>query len=156
MFAYRLDGLDQLQVSMTQLQQMDEETLWSIIQPAAELLKTRMQEMISRLFKRRTGSLYDSIEVRRKTGKDGGVYALVGPNDKPHPKSSTGARKARAQGGRGGHFRGTNAEVGYILEHGSARIPARHWMENACAESEEEVRQLLEQGWSAAVDAAGL
>ena len=156
MMNMRIDGLGRLEVSFLQLQALSEDQIWDIIAPAAEILKTRMQDVISRMFKEHTGSLRESIEIRRKVHKGGAVYALVGPNDKKHPKSTQGKRKPRAQGGGGGHFSGTNAEVGWILEYGSARIPAKHWMETAATEAEEELYSVLEEGWDAAITAAGL
>lgn len=163
MFSFHVDGLDRLEVSFLQLQALDDDQIWDIIAPAAELLKTRMQDVILRLFRQRSGSLHDSIEIRRNkhTGSQGGgVYATIGPDQKKHPGSSTGKRKSRhspsKSGGGGGHYAGTNAEVGWILEYGSARIPARHWMETACTEAEEEIYQTLEAGWDETVAAAGL
>ena len=123
----RIEGLDRVEVSFASLAALSEDEIWGMIEPAAETLKTRMQESIDRLFRARSGSLRASIEVRRKKAREGAVYALVGPNDKKHPKSTQGKRKRRGpKGGGGGSYAGTNAEVGWILEYGSARIPARH------------------------------
>lgn len=156
MINYHVDGLDRLSVSFIQLEQLSENQIWDIIAPAAEMLKDAMQSVIRRMFNQRSGSLHDSIEVQRRISKSGAVFALVGPNQAPHPKATRGKRKPRAQGGGGGHFAGTNAEVGWILEYGSVRIPARHWMETACTETEEQLYQTLEAGWDETITAAGL
>lgn len=155
MINYHVDGLDRLSVSFIALEQLSEDQIWDIIAPAAEKLKAAMQGVIRRMFNQRSGSLHDSIEAQRRISKGGAVFALVGPNQAKHPKATQGKRKPRAQGG-GGHFAGTNAEVGWILEYGSVRIPARHWMETACTETEEELYQTLEAGWDETITAAGL
>ena len=156
MMNFHIDGLDRLSVSYASLSQISDDELWAIIEPAANTLKDKMQETISALFTQRSNSLHDSIEVKRKLSKGGAVYALVGPNDKKHPKSSTGKRRARAQGGKGGSSSGTNAEVGWILEYGSQRIDGFHWMEQSVTATEEELLGILEAGFNAACEAVGL
>ena len=156
MMDLHVDGLDRLSVSFLQLQQLSEDQIWDIIAPAAEQLKAAMQGVIERMFKQRSGSLRESIEVQRRLSKGGAVFALIGPNQAKHPKATQGKRKPRAQGGGGGNFAGTNAEVGWILEYGSVRIPAKHWMETACTETEEQLYQTLEAGWDETLTAAGL
>lgn len=156
MMNFHIDGLDRLSVSYASLSQISDDELWAIIEPAANTLKDKMQETISALFTQRSNSLHDSIEVKRKLSKGGAVYALVGPNDKKHPKSSTGKRRARAQGGKGGSYSGTNAEVGWILEYGSQRIDGFHWMEQSVTATEEELLGILEAGFNAACEAVGL
>lgn len=156
MMNFHIDGLDRLSVSYASLSRISDDELWAIIEPAANTLKDKMQETISALFTQRSNSLHDSIEVKRKLSKGGAVYALVGPNDKKHPKSSTGKRRARAQGGKGGSYSGTNAEVGWILEYGSQRIDGFHWMEQSVTATEEELLGILEAGFSAACEAVGL
>lgn len=151
----RIDGLDRVEASFLSLQQLSDDEIWAMIEPAATLLKERMQDVITRLFRQRSGSLHGSIEVRRKLSRGGAVFGLVGPNDSAHPKASHGKRKPRAQGGKGGSYAGTNAEVGWILEYGTSRIPGRHWMETACSEAEEELLGMLEAAWNARLDAAG-
>lgn len=157
MMNFHIDGLDRLSVSYAQLSQISDEELWEIIEPAAYTLADKMRESVSGLLRLVTGSLWSSIEVRRKLSKGGVVYALVGPNDKKHPKSSTGKRKSRGpKGGGGGSYAGTNAEVGWILEYGTSRIEGRHWMEQAVTSTEEELLGQLETGFNAYCDAVGL
>lgn len=162
MMNFHIDGLDRLTVSYATLSQISEDELWGIIEPAAQTLKTKMQEVISRLFRQRTGSLHESIEVNRKLSKSGAVFALVGPNQKKHHGSTTGKRKSKRAAkkprtGTNGSYSGTNAEVGWILEYGSSRIsPGFHWMEQACDEADAEIHQQLEQGFDAVCTAAGL
>lgn len=158
MFNFRIDGLDRLTVDFLTLEQLDDDQIWGVIEPAAVTLQSKMREVISRLFRQRTGSLRDSIEItrRKESEKYGGyVYALVGPNDAKHPKATQGKRKPRTQGGGGGHYAGTNDEVGWILEYGSSRIPAYHWMETAGDECMDEMYAQMEAAWSETLSAAG-
>lgn len=150
----RVDGLARLEASFLALEALDEDQIWGIIEPAAQLLRERMQAVILRLFKQSTGSLHDSIEIQRKLSRGGAVYALVGPNDKKHTRVVLGLRESKRTKKK--TIKGTNAEIGWILEHGSARIPGRHWMKTACDESEEEIRAMLQDGFNAACEAAGL
>ena len=169
MMNFHIDGLDRLSVSYASLSQISEDDLWAIIEPAANTLRDRMKESITRLFRQHTGSLRESIEVKRKTAKSGAIFALVGPNQKEHSghrgrkayafeseSKGWGKRKSRAQGGHVGSYAGTNAEVGWILKYGTSRIPAKHWMEQAVTDTEEELLGQLETGFNAYLDAAGL
>lgn len=154
-----IDGLDRLNVSFITLSMLTDDDVWGIIEPAAIMLRDKMQAVILRLFRQRTGSLYDSITIERlreREARGGAIYARIGPNQKPHAKSTTGKRKPRAQGGGGGHYDGTNAEVGWILEYGSVRIPAKHWMETACDEAEGYLYQLMAERFDRTLEAAGL
>lgn len=169
MMNFHIDGLDRLSVSYASLSRISDDDLWAIIEPAANTLRDRMKESITRLFRQRTGSLRESIEVKRKTAKSGAIFALVGPNQKEHSgqrgrrasafesgSKGFGKRKSRAQGGKGGSYSGTNAEVGWILEYGTSRIPGRHWMEQAVTATEEEIHEMLDAGFNAACEAVGL
>lgn len=132
---FSFNGVDELSASFEQLSQLSDEDKLSVIMPAAELLVERQRQMIKRLFKQRTGDLADSLSIQKKTGEDG-AYAHIYLKGK-HRGSSTGKRKGKRRSN--GRYSGTNAEVGYILEFGSPRIAARHWMENANEEAEDEV-----------------
>ena len=152
MASFYIDGLDRLTVDIAQLSQIsDEDILHTCILPAAEKLVQFFKDSASSLMGVRTGSLVNSIKV---TGKSTGppAWALVGPDQGQHPHASHGKRKPRAQGGGGGHYAGTNAEIGWILEYGTSRIPGRHWMEQALQEHEAEVVETMEAGWSELID----
>lgn len=149
---FSFNGVDELSASFEQLSQLTDDDKISIIMPAAELLVERQRQMIERLFKQRTGDLAKSLSVQKKTGEDG-VYAHIYLKGK-HRGSSTGKRKGKRRSN--GHYSGTNAEIGYILEHGSPRIAARHWMENANEEAEDEVVAAQQTAWDDLVTKKGL
>ena len=75
-----------------------------------------------------------------QTGEDGAGISVL-PMGK-HPKSSTGKRRGKRRSN--GSYQGTNAEVAFILEYGSPRIGATHFMENTAEESEQEVYNAMD------------
>ena len=152
MAVFKIDGFDKLQVSVYDMAITPPETiLTEVILPAAEILKGAMQDMVSVLLHVRTGSLYISIKVTCKSAS-GNPWATVGPDQGSHPKSTTGKRKPRAQGGGGGSYSGTNAEVGFILEYGTSRIPGRHWIEQAVNDAMEEIYDAMANAWYAILE----
>ncbi len=151
-----IDGLDELSVSLAELSRLNDDQIWSIIEPAADVVKSKMREAIDRFFPKTewtTGTLHDSIEVKRKISKSGAVYALVGPNNKKHPKILKGLRKMRRP--RKKTIKGTNAEIWWILNYGSERIDATHWADTACDEADPEALQLLQDGFNRVLEEAG-
>lgn len=149
---FSFNGVDELSASFEQLSQLSNEDKMSVIMPAAKLLVERQREMIQRLFKQRTGDLADSLTIQEKSGEDG-AYAHIYLKGK-HRGSSTGKRKGKRRSN--GRYSGTNAEVGYILEVGSPRIAARHWMENANEEAEDEIVAAEQAAWDDLVTKKGL
>lgn len=152
MAKFSFNGMDELSASFEQLSQLSDEDKMSVIMPAAKLLVERQREMIQRLFKQRTGDLADSLTIQEKSGEDG-AYAHIYLKGK-HRGSSTGKRKGKRRSN--GRYSGTNAEVGYILEVGSPRIAARHWMENANEEAEDEVVAAQQAAWDDLITQKGL
>jgi hypothetical protein len=55
-----------------------------------------------------------------------------------------------------GNYSGTNAEIGYILEYGSPRIAATHWMETTNEEAADEVIAVEESAWNDLITKKGL
>ena len=147
--AMNVVGLTEVQASMAQLAQIPDETiLTEVILPAAQILVEAFREAASSLLVPRSGSLAGSFKVLRQ-GPD---WALVGPNQGKHPKSSQGKRHRNAQGGGGGHYGGTNAEVAYIQEYGTTRISPKHFMESAMEEKEEEIYATMSDAFNQLID----
>lgn len=149
---FTFNGVDELAASFEALSQLSDEDKMSVIMPAAKLLVERQREMIQRLFKQRTGDLANSLTIQEKSDEDG-VYAHIYLKGK-HKGSSTGKRKGKRRSN--GRYSGTNSEIGYILEYGSPRIAARHWMENANEEAENEVVAAQQAAWDDLVTKKGL
>ena len=153
MAKFSFDGIDYISAKLEQLGQIDDEDKLSVIRPAAEFLKQKHQEAIRTVFKQRSGVLAESITVQEKSDDDG-AYAHITPRGK-HPSSFTGKRK-RKDGRSNGKYSGSNAEVAYILEYGSPRISASHWMENANEQVADQVIEMQQEAWNALVAEKGL
>ena len=144
-----ITGLTEVQADMATLAQISSDDIMAeVILPAAQILVDAFREAATSALKTVTGSLANSFKVLRQ-GED---WALVGPNQGKHPHSTGGKRKPRAQGGGGGHYGGTNAEVAYIQEYGTVRIPGKHFMEQAGDEHEGEILAAMQEAFYALLD----
>ncbi len=149
---FSFNGMDEISASFEQLASLTDEDRLSVIMPAANLLVQRQKEKIVQLFKQRTGKLADSIKIKVKNDGEGS-YAYISPEGK-HPGSGTGKRRGKRRSN--GKYSGTNADVAYILNYGSPRIAATHWLENANEEAEEEVIAAQQEAWDDLVTKKGL
>lgn len=152
MAKFTCNGMDEISASFEQLANITDEDKMAVIMPAARLLLTRQKEKIQSLFNQVTGALADSLTIQEKSD-DSGAYAQIYLKGK-HPGSSTGKRKGKRRSN--GKYSGTNAEIGYILEYGSPRIAATHWMENANEEAADEVIAAEEAAWNDLITEKGL
>lgn len=152
MAKFSFNGLDELSASLEQLAQLSDDEKFSILMPSAQLLLQRQKEKIAQLFKRRTGDLEASLSISQQNS-DLGPSLYIAPTGK-HRGSSTGKRKGKRRSN--GKYSGTNAEVAYILEYGSPRIAATHWLENANEEAEAEVMEAQQAAWDELVTKKGL
>lgn len=159
MAGFKFDGIDYISAQFGEIGKgfTDAEKL-SVLAPAAEFLKTAYTETLEFLFRVRTGVLSGSIAIDYKTSEDG-ASAYVAPKGK-HPGSSTGKRMKKVAGTdkrrASGKYSGTNMEIAYILEYGSPRISATHWMENANSEMEDELYARQANAWDELLAEKGL
>ena len=152
MAKFSFNGMDEIAASFEDMVQLSDEDRLSVIMPAAEVLVKRQREKIEQTFTQRSGALADSLSIREKSDDDG-AYANIYLKGK-HPGSSTGKRKGKRRSN--GKYSGTNAEVGYVLEHGSPRIAATHWMENANEDAAAEIADVQQDAWNALLEKKGL
>ena len=152
MAKFSFNGMDEISASFEDMAQLTDEERMSVIMPGAQVLVERQRGKIQSVFKQRTGALADSITIREKSD-DYGAYANIFLKGK-HPGSSTGKRRGKRRSN--GKYSGTNAEVGYILEYGSPRIAATHWMENANEEAAAEVASAQQEAWNELMQKKGL
>ena len=150
MASFNFDGIDLISVKFEELSQISDEEKMSVIWPAAELLRDRQMQKLSELFRKVSGSLAASISISKKSDEDG-VYAHIVPKGK-HPASGKGIRKHIHSNGDSS---GTNAEIAYILEYGSPRIPASHWMEKTNEEAEAELVAVQQEAWNDLMERKG-
>lgn len=153
MAKFSFNGMDELSASFEDMIQLSDEERMSVIMPGAEVVAEHQRGKIRSLFKQRTGALADSITIRQKSD-DYGAYANIFLKGK-HPGSGTGKRK-RKDGRSNGKYSGTNAEVGYILEYGTPRIAATHWMETANEDAAAEVASAQQEAWNDLMKKKGL
>lgn len=123
-------GVDELTLSLEQLATTPEETQYSILEAGASALIPRWKETLQSM--KRTGQLIESVKAARKKGKT--PIVAITPKGK-RKGAYTGQRKTHG----GGTYQGTNAEVAYVLEYGTPRMAATHWMETTNEEAGDEV-----------------
>lgn len=123
-------GMDELILSLEQLATTPEETQYSILEAGASALIPRWKETLQSM--KRTGQLIESIKAARKKGET--LIVAITPKEK-RKGAYTGQRKTHG----GGTYQGTNAEVAYVLEYGTPRMAATHWMETTNEEAGDEV-----------------
>ena len=153
MAKFSFNGVDGISASFEQLAKLTDDEKRSIIMPAAKLLLKRQKEKILSVFTQRTGDLANSLVIEDKSDSDG-VKAFIVPTGK-HRGSSTGKRH-RKNGRSNGKYSGTNAEVAFILNYGSPRIAATHWLDNANDEAEPDVLAAEEAAWDDLIKEKGL
>lgn len=134
MAKFKVNGVDGLDLTYERKSQLSTDDLLRIIRPGAELMQTRLSQKVRDVFIQHTGELAASFKMRERTSDDGAAISIA-PEGK-HSPSGRGIRK-RKKSGNGKPK--TNAEIAFVLEHGSPRIHATHFMENTVEESEEDV-----------------
>lgn len=152
MAKFSFNGMDEISASLEQIANLTDEDKMSVILRGARLLLERQREKIASVFKQRTGALANSLTIEERSD-DSGVFAYIFPKGK-HPGSSTGKRMKK--GRSSGKYSGSNAEVAYILEYGSPRIAATHWLENANEESADELTETMQSAWNDLLTEKGL
>lgn len=157
MSSFRFNGMDGIENGFQQLLNLSDDEKLQVLQPAAEFLMEQQVEAIKKTYSVISGTLSSSLKILQKRSSEG-VYLLITPQGK-HPNSSTGKRKKRNRAGKAvssGSYSGTNAEVLYILEHGSPRIKASHVIEITNEQAEEEVLQIEVDAWDSLLKSKGL
>lgn len=152
MAKFNFNGMDEISASFEQLSRLTDDDKMSVIMPGAQLLLQRQREKILSLFTQRTGDLANSLTIEKRSGEDG-VFAYIFLKGK-HRGSSTGKRRGKRRSN--GKYSGTNEEIGYILNYGSPRISATHWLENANEEAEDEVVSAQQAAWDDLITKKGL
>lgn len=145
------------------------EDIMSVLRPAAERLAEHYKTTILQLFKRRTGSLADSIKLSEgikmdRAYMDSAEASIhVGPTGK-HKGSRRAARSRAGDADRkyAKHKREakatslSNAELGYLLEFGTPRITATHWLENTNDAVEDEIQGIIDNEFTELLKRKGL
>lgn len=155
MARFFFDGIDGIMADFDELANIDDEVKYSILEAGAEVFKKHLQALLRREehMNPTMPQLINSITVfRKKRGRE--AFVRVYPEGKRKGEKKLGKRMRKSGSGRrsNGSYAGTNAEIGYILEYGSPRMPATHWMERGYEESEEAVYDAMQDAWNKHLD----
>ena len=152
MAKFSFNGVDSFEASLEQLARLSYEEKLSVIMPSAQLLLQRQKEKILSMFRRRTGDLEASLGLEAKESDEGPSVVLFFQGK--HRGAYAGKR---TRGGRPrGKYSGTNAEIAYILNYGSPRIKATHWLDNVNSETEREMVASQQEAWNDLLEKKGL
>lgn len=152
MASFKYNGVDALDLTFDKMANLSNDDLLRIIRPGAELLQKRLVDKVLAIFAQHSGSLAKSFKLKERVWEDGAGISVY-PTGK-HPKSSTGKRRGKRRSN--GHYEGSNAEVAYILEYGSPRINATHFMEITAEEYEQEVYEAMQEELNNVLSELGL
>lgn len=137
MAKFSFNGMNDLSISLQEMASAPDEVKYNMLEAGAAVLVEKWKNALES--HRRTGSLIDSIKAKRKKG-DSPIVQVV--PDGPHTSTYRGIRKTK----RGG-YKKTNAEVAYVLEYGTPRMDATHWMETANEEAADSVAEAEAAVW---------
>ena len=137
--------------------------LLEVLRPAAMALRDKYKEKLRSLGLVLSGALTDSIDFEDNTvGSDYASFTV-----KPFGRRKKGTFSRRSRSGPAGrkyakHNRSvkaraiTNEELGYLLEVGTPRISATHWMELTNDESGDEIQQIIDDEFTKLLQKKGL
>ena len=149
MAKFKVNGVDGLDLTFERKSQLSTDDLLRIIRPGAELLQSRFAQKISEVFTQRSGDLANSFKLRNIKSDDGAAISIA-PEGK-HSPNGRGIRNRKKSGKPK-----TNAEVAFVLEYGSPRLAATHFMENTAEESEADVIAAMDAEFNKILDERGL
>ena len=137
--------------------------LLEVLRPAAIRLVEIYRQAITTRFQQRSGDLADSIDFEDNYLSGHYASMLVKPfgthsKSKYTRRSRAGpqARKYAKHGRTSSTKPLKNEELAYLLEYGTSRIDATHWMETANEESESEIQGIIDEGFTALLAKKGL
>lgn len=155
MAKFSFNGIDGIIADFEELANISDDVKYSILEAGAEVVRKVQQEVIRRLglIDPVAPQLINSLTIARKKGSDE-VCVRLYPKGKRKGEKKLGKRMKKTGSGRrsSGSYAGTNAEVGYYLEYGTPRIPAKHWMETANEEAEDAFLAAEQDAWNKHLD----
>lgn len=139
-------GLDDVINSIEKLADLPQKTQDDMLKAGAEVLigAQKTQATKASKTKRSTGTLADSIEkTSPKYSSDNfkRVIDVFPQGEHPHGYDRRGSR-ANVR----------SATVGFMLEYGTSKMPARPWMRRAVKKSANDVQEAMKKEWEAAVN----
>lgn len=151
MASFRVNGVEGLDLTYERKAQLSDDDLLRIIRAGAEVMRERLREKVLAVFTQHSGDLADSFKLFERK-ESGNPFILVIPAGKHRP-NGRGIRDRKSDPKRKGK---TNAEVAFVLEYGSPRHNATHFMEECVEASTPEVIAAMEAEFSKLMDERGL
>ena len=151
MASFRVNGVEGLDLTYERKAQLSDDDLLRIIRAGAEVMRERLREKVLAVFTQPSGDLADSFKLFERK-ESGNPFILVSPAGKHRP-NGRGIRDRKSDPKRKGK---TNAEVAFVLEYGSPRHNATHFMEECVEASTPEVIAAMEAEFSKLMDERGL
>lgn len=151
MASFRVNGVEGLDLTYERKAQLSDDDLLRIIRAGAEVMRERLREKVLAVFTQHSGDLSDSFKLFERK-ESGNPFILVSPAGKHRP-NGRGIRDRKSDPKRKGK---TNAEVAFVLEYGSPRHNATHFMEECVEASTPEVIAAMEAEFSKLMDERGL
>ena len=133
-----VEGFDRFTASLDKLTALPDATVAEMLTAGGEVIKEAHQAKLEQYGAVETGRLRDSIKVGKPNVKAG--YVEIRP---------TGTRKSGRKTVR-------NEEIGYITEYGKKGEPARPWMREGNADSEDKAVDFAGQVFDNYLDKIGL
>ena len=123
-------GIDDIAAELLREQGKANDAVRAMLAAGAEIVKRAWRESAERHDHRDTGAMIDSIEADKaiRSNSTGGFVEIY-----PRGKDGHGVR---------------NAEKAFILNYGTSRIPASHWVEEADADAEEPALEAMREAWN--------
>ncbi len=151
MASFRVNGVEGLDLTYERKAQLSDDDLLRIIRAGAEVMRERLREKVLAVFTQHSGDLADSFKLF-ELKESGNPFILVSPAGKHRP-NGRGIRERKSDPKRKGK---TNAAVAFVLEYGSPRHNATHFMEECVEASTPEVIAAMEAEFSKLMDERGL
>ena len=151
MASFRVNGVEGLDLTYERKAQLSDDDLLRIIRAGAEVMRERLREKVLAVFTQHSGDLAESFKLFERK-ESGNPFILVSPAGKHRP-NGRGIRERKSDPKRKGK---TNAAVAFVLEYGSPRHNATHFMEECVEASTPEVIAAMEAEFSKLMDERGL
>ena len=151
MASFRVNGVEGLDLTYERKAQLSDDDLLRIIRAGAEVMRERLREKVLAVFTQHSGDLAYSFKLFERK-ESGNPFILVSPAGKHRP-NGRGIRDRKSDPKRKGK---TNAEVAFVLEYGSPRHNATHFMEECVEASTPELIAAMEAEFSKLMDERGL
>lgn len=150
------NGMDAISASFEELANVTDDDRKYVLQAGARVFAERQIAQIKTWFTQRSGQLANSVAVQLR-GSDDSLCARIFFKGKRKDSDEKERRQRKLRRSRSDDNLGeTNTEVAYILNYGSSRIKATHWLEYANEDVEPEAMDAMKYAWDEVLESKGL